>query len=206
MQSFFSTPQAIATLVAAVIAALASVFAAIYARRTQKSVAAQQSKLQGEVESLKDSLERNRSFSTLVRERIVTFTDEVLKSYSTLSSLSYIVILRSWLNAGDYSQIEMKVHSELSTMQTQLSILRKLNAISEQSFERSSNAISEIRDSWVEVTDQLTLLNPKFREKFSTSPEFSELEYLHKWSKFQTTILKSGEDILSTCATVSLPK
>jgi hypothetical protein len=206
LQNFFSTPQAIGIVIAALIAAIASVFAALYARRTQRCITEQQSALQQQVESLRDSFERSRSYNTFVRERIITFTDKVLESYSTLSSLTNVVILRSWMNMSHYSETEAKVHAELSSMQTQLGMLRKLNAISEESYEKSMRGIESVRATWIKMTDEVTLLSPHFRDKFPNEREFSESEYLDRWGKFKTSIWRSGEDILSTCASISLPK
>jgi hypothetical protein len=200
----------ISSLVAALLAALTSIVVAIWARRTQKYLLARQSELQKElnqsVESLKDSLERNRSFNVFIRERVITHTDHVLEAYNKVSSLGYLVGRRSLIDAGKFLEGDMEFYTQMYSMKTHLGVLMNLKAIPKDLYDNSLSACWSVEAGWDGVANELTSLSPEFRKQRPNEREFSPEVFNERWGKLLQAMRKLEEAILPIPANISIPK
>jgi hypothetical protein len=200
----------LASLAAALIAASTSILVAIWARRTQKRLVERQSELQKEVsrsiESVKDLLERGRSFDVFIRDRIIAHMDNVLRAYDKVSSLCYLVGRRSWVEAGKLPEGDVEFYSQIYSLKTHLGVLVKLKAITSDLYDRCFKAAVSVESGWEGVTNELTALNPEFLKQHSGERAFSPQEFNHRWGKLLEAVRKLEEEVLPIPASVSIPK
>ncbi len=166
-----------------------------------------QTTLQKEVEGLKDSLERERTFGAFVRTRIAQHLDLIFTAANDIGTLSRLVAKRSWADSDTLADAEQTLHSQVSSIKLNAGILLKLNAVSESLCSKVLACLNPITSAWDNMIGELTLRDPKFRQEHpETKLEFSPVKYNDLWGKFLQACDRLQESVLDLPASVVIPK
>ncbi len=175
-------------------------------KATEDVKAAVQDSLQCRVESLRDSLERDRQFSAFSRERIGQHLDRILSSLSAVQLLSDLVAKRPCVYSTELLQAERAMYSDLRSIRVNVEVLLALRAIPQPTHDNVLGAWGTPWWAWRKLVDELTRLNADFRMKFPGEPEFSESRYRKLGEELSVEITKLSQAVLDLQPTVMAPK
>lgn len=189
--------SAIATITAALIAAVASFFAAYLARRMQRQLT-----------TVRDVLERERSIAVFKRKRISAHLDVVLRETIELASIVDMAGRQAWMNRADTFETERAVYSGIQSVRFNFRILLALQLIEEQLNSKAIAATDSIWLNWRKYMGQVTSRNDDFHKAHPEYQELSPKEFQELWMALKKDVTNLQDSVveLLALATNRLPK
>lgn len=165
-----------------------------------------QTTLQEEVEGIRDSLERERTFGIFVRTRIAQHLDSILAAMNDIGTLSRQVAKRSWVESSTLAVTERTMDAQINSIKLNAGILLKLNAIPEPLCGKILACVYPLTSAWDNLISELTTRDPNFRKQCPNTPEFSPSRFNDLWGQFLQACDKLQESVLELPASLFIPK
>src|SRR6266704_2149045 len=212
MSAIIKDPKALAAVVAAGLAFLVGFFSLVINLRTafrqerlQRDLAEQQARLQKDITSAEDVLERARSFDALTRDRIISRFDGALNAYGVLSTYAQLVGRGPWVRQQGAAKIEDRVQSEVSSLRSGLEFLRFIKAMPESHYTRCVTACSKVTWAWRRLMGELTL---KYGEELAKIPgerEASSGRFSERHAQLRSLTDELGTALFESLARITVP-
>jgi hypothetical protein len=134
-------------------------------------------RLASELERLKSSNERERSFVSYQRDRLSSHLDSLYLCAAEIFAISDVVRRRTWTESNSYAETQQRMLTHISTMRLHAIVLREFSAIDKQASDIILSKLGLVRNAWDNLIGELAKKDPTFSQQFPAAPAYDGAKY-----------------------------